>query len=139
RTLLALAAPALLPWRMPWLRHGRWVFPVGIALVGMLLAGPALWRAPPAAMACAAVALTVFSGSWGSLGLPGFPFLPDRLLLAGALLALLLPTRAATPAPRVCVRGVHVLLLVSGVCSSLSASTAALLAPPTGPAGLVDL
>jgi putative inorganic carbon (HCO3(-)) transporter len=136
--LLGLAGLGLLHWRMPWLLHGRWLFAVGIALVAMLLAATALWRAPPATMACAAVALTIFSGSWGSLGLPGFPFLPDRLLLTGAVLALLLRTPAAAPAPRMRLRGVHLLLLVTVVYACLSAAAAGTLATQAGAFDLLD-
>ncbi|MGI8622132.1 MAG: O-antigen ligase family protein [Solirubrobacteraceae bacterium] len=50
----------------------------------------------------AAVVLAVFAGNWEHLGLPGFPFLPDRLLLIASLGAVLLgaPSAAGRPAFR---------------------------------------
>lgn len=129
-----------LPWRVPWY---LWIV-VGLALVAaihvrapkllrgedlllvvpglivLLLVAAILWELSPAVMACGAIALTLFSGSWTTIGLPGFPFVPDRLLLAGALLALLLKSPGSRGLPRVKVRGVHLLMLVTVLYAAAS-------------------
>jgi putative inorganic carbon (hco3(-)) transporter len=122
-----------LPWRVPWylwiavglvlvvalhvrapgLLRGDHLFVVIPGLAFVLLVGAILWELPPAVMACGAIALTLFSGNWTAMGLPGFPFVPDRVLLAGALLALLLRSPGTVGLPPIRVRGVHLLMLVT--------------------------
>jgi O-antigen ligase len=122
-----------IPWRVPWymwlaagvavlagielkaphLLRGDTLFLVVPGVVLLLLMAAIMWELPPAAMVCAALALTVFSGNWTTLGLPGFPFVPDRILLVGALLAIVLKSPGAAGLPRVRIRGVHVLMLVT--------------------------
>jgi O-antigen ligase len=133
---LAGGAAWLLHSRTPWLLHGHYLFLVGIALVALLLVLAALWELPPAATMCAAIVLTIFSGSWEAMGLPGFPFLPDRLLLVGALLALWLRSPGAAGLPRVRVRGVHLLLAFTVLYACGSAAAAGTL---TTKAGIFDL
>jgi O-antigen ligase len=103
------ALAALLAVR-PALAHGP---DLGITAVGVLilvLAVAVLWELPPAVMGCGAIALSVFSGNWSKIGLPGFPFLPDRLLLVGMLVAVVLRSPGAKGLPHVRVRGVHLLM-----------------------------
>lgn len=122
-----------LPWRVPWylwvafalallvvvrvrhpsVLHGAALFAILAGLVLLVLVGAILWELPPAVMFCGAIALTLFSGNWHYLGLPGFPFVPDRLLLVTGLLALLLRSPGAADLPRLKVRPVHLLLLVT--------------------------
>jgi len=117
---LGLAALLLIHRGSPWLLRGRSIFVVLVALGAVLLVIAALWELPPAAMMCGALALTIFSGSWENLGLPGFPFLPDRILLVGALLAVLLRAPGASTVPRLRLRGVHLLLGLDGaLCDGL--------------------
>jgi putative inorganic carbon (hco3(-)) transporter len=123
---------------MPWLLHGRWLFLVAIGLLALLLVAAALWEVPPAAMMCGAVALTIFSGSWEDLGLPGFPFLPDRILLVGALLALALGSPGARGRPRLQVRGVHLLLALTVLYATASAVAAGTLGTKAGVFDLLD-
>src|SRR5438270_1840018 len=92
--------------RAPQLLRGEALFIVLPGVVLLLLVGAILWELPPAVMLCAALALTIFSGNWTALGLPGFPFVPDRILVAGALLALLLRSPGAATLPPVRLRGV---------------------------------
>jgi len=120
-----------IPWRVPWymwlaagaavlagihvrapqLLHGETLFVVIPGLVLVLLVAAIMWELPPAAMVCGALALTLFSGNWTTLGFPGFPFVPDRILLVAALLAVVLKSPGAVGLPRVRVRGVHFLML----------------------------
>jgi putative inorganic carbon (hco3(-)) transporter len=126
-----MATDRRLPWRVPWY---IWLA-VGLAIVAaihvrdphllqgkdlalavpgvavLLLIAAILWELPPAVMACGAIALTVFSGNWSTMGLPGFPLVPDRLLIAGVVIALLLKSPGAVGTPRLHVRGIHVLML----------------------------
>lgn len=123
---IGLAALAALHERAPWLLHGHWLFVTGTGLVAVLALAAALWELPVAGIMCAGLALTIFSGSWGSMGLPGFPFLPDRILIVFALVALVLhaPGAAGLPKPRV--RDVHVLLAATVlyvIASAVAAGT----------------
>jgi len=70
--------------------------------------------------------------------LPGFPFLPDRILLVGALLALLLRAPGAAALPRVRVRGVHLLLALTVIYATGSAAVAGTLATKAGVFDLLD-
>lgn len=122
-----------IPWRVPWymwlaagvavlagvdlkaphLLHGDTLFMLVPGVVLLLVVAAIMWELPPAAMVCAALALTLFSGNWTALGLPGFPFVPDRILLVAALLAIVLKSPGAVELPRVRIRGVHLLMLVT--------------------------
>lgn len=147
-----------LPWRVPWylwvgaggavlgllhlrapdLLHGESLFIVVPALVLLLLAAAILWELPPAVMLCGAIALTVFSGNWNQLGLPGFPFVPDRILVVGALLALLLRSPGAAGLPHLRVRSVHLLLLATLVYATASAVLAGTLGSQPSIFALID-
>jgi O-antigen ligase len=122
----------------PFLLHGHWAFFLAILLVALVLLVAALWELPVAGTMCAAIALTIFSGSWGSLGLPGFPFVPDRILLMVALLALALRAPAAAGLPRLRVRGVHLLLALTVMYATASAAAAGTLGTEAGVFDLLD-
>lgn len=73
----------------------------------------------------AAIALTVFSGNWRELGLPGL-ISPDRLLLIAAFVVLLAQDPARGQRPYVRLTPTHVVLLVAAafaVCSAIAAGT----------------
>ncbi len=108
----AAAAVAALGSRHPALLHSSSVAFVAVGAIAVALAAAALWELPPAAMSCGAIVLTIFSGNWSQLRLPGFPFLPDRILLVGVLLALALRSPGSTGLPRLRVRAIHLLLAV---------------------------
>lgn len=82
----------------------------GVVLIG---AGYVIWSIDPAWTISAALALTVFSGSWQYLGLPGFPFLPDRMLLGAGIAALLIRAPGARDRPVFQRRAVHWLLALA--------------------------
>ena len=109
----AVAVLAGIHQRAPQLLHGETLLLVVPGLVLVLLVAAIMWELPPAAMVCGALALTLFSGNWTTLGFPGFPFVPDRILLVAALLALILKSPGAVDLPRVRIRGVHLLMLVT--------------------------
>jgi O-antigen ligase len=106
----ALAAIIALGLRHPALIHSSSVAFMVVGGVAVALVAATLWELPPAAMACGAVVLSVFSGNWNQLGLPGFPFLPDRILLVGALLALALRSPGSAGLPRIRVGALQLLL-----------------------------
>jgi O-antigen ligase len=80
---------------------------LAVAVVGILVLRR-LWQLPPAVAMCAAIALTVFSGGWAQMGLPGAPL--NRLLVAFAILQILLRAPGAAEMPRIQLRNVHLLL-----------------------------
>jgi O-antigen ligase len=123
---------------LPWLFQGYWLFVVAVALAALTLLAAALWQLPPATMMCAAIALTIFSSSWRNMGLPGFPFVPDRILLIGVLLALLLRAPGTARLPKLRVTGVHLLLALTVAYASASAAAAGTLGTNAGAFGLLD-
>src|SRR5262249_19245041 len=82
---------------------GRLLLPV-LVLAAAVLAVRRLWSIHPAPTLCAAIALGVFSGQWGELGLGGLPL--DRLLLAIVVLQFLLRAPGVAHAPRLRARNV---------------------------------
>ncbi len=135
-----------IPWRVPWylwvvvavvvligihlkaphLLHGETLFLVIPGVVLVMLVAAILWELPPAAMVCAGLTLTLFSGNWTTLGFPGFPFVPDRILIVAAALALALKSPGAVELPRVRIRPVHLLmacLVLYAVASGVLAGT----------------
>jgi putative inorganic carbon (hco3(-)) transporter len=135
---LGLAVLAGIHLRAPQLLRGQSLYLVIPALILLVLVAATLWELPPAIMFCGAIALTVFSGHWSSLGLPGFPFVPDRILLVGAVLALLLRSPGASQLPRLQVRGVHILLLVTVLYATASAVLAGTLGSQLSVFALLD-
>jgi O-antigen ligase len=159
RTRIALAAAGHgCPWRVPWylwvlgglaslaaiharkpeLLHGQSLVYVLLGLVFVLLVAAILWELPPAVMMCGALVLTVFSGHWSSLGLPGFPFLPDRILLVGALVALLLRSPGTAGLPQIRLKGVHLLMIVTVLYATASAVLAGTLSNQSAVFDLLD-
>ncbi|MGH2854665.1 MAG: O-antigen ligase family protein [Solirubrobacteraceae bacterium] len=97
---------------------------VCLLVIAGVLAARKLWELPPAAAACAAVALTIFSGGWARIGLGGLPF--DRLLLVIVALSFFLraPGLAHTPRPQI--KGIHLLLgltIMYVIASAVAAGT----------------
>lgn len=125
--------------RAAWLLHGNAAFSTVLVIIALLAVVATLWERPPAVMMCGAIVLTLFSGNWETLGLPGFPFLPDRMLVVGVLLALLLRAPGARDVPRPTMRPVHVLLLVTILYATLSAASAGTLSTKSGAFSLLDL
>ncbi len=137
-TLAGVGVLAAIHLRHPSLLHGSKAGFVIPGVVLALLVGAILWELPPAVMMCAAIALTIFSGNWGTLDLPGFPFVPDRILLVGALLAVLLRSPGAAHVPRARVTAVHILMLVTVVYAAASAVLDGMIGTNFGLLGILD-
>jgi O-antigen ligase len=135
--LLGLAALGALQRLDPSRLHGRWAL-ITPALVALgVLALRRLWQLPPAATTCAALALTIFSGAWGQIGLGGLPI--DRLLLAIVLLQLFLLAPGVAQIPRAQIRTVHLLMGLTAIYATGSALAAGTLGSETGVLSLIDL
>jgi putative inorganic carbon (HCO3(-)) transporter len=73
-----------------------------------------VWISEPAYTLSAAVALSLLGGNWSFVGWPsGLPITPDRLLFVGGLAAVILRFPGARGLPRLKVRPVHWLLLIT--------------------------
>ena len=102
------------------------IFAVAALLAAALAAGFLLWQVDPAYALCAGIGLSVFAGNWHALGLPGFPFVPDRLAFALVVAMVVLRAPAARGRPRFVLRPEHLLLVLVvayAVCSALIAGT----------------
>jgi O-antigen ligase len=134
----ALAAIVALGVRHSALIHSSSAALVVVGGVAVALVAATLWELPPAAMGCGAIVLSIFSGNWSQLGLPGFPFLPDRILLVGALIALALRSPGSADLPRVRVRALHLLLAVLVIYAFGSGLTDGAFASRNGVFDLLD-
>jgi hypothetical protein len=97
------------------------------AVAAVTLASMAIvvWRVAPAYTLSAALFLSPFAGNWPELGVPG-PLSPDRLLLAGGILAVLLRAPPIADRPRLRLSAAHWALGLAalyGVLSALVAGT----------------
>jgi putative inorganic carbon (HCO3(-)) transporter len=88
-----------------------------VATVSMVIV---VWRIDPAYTLSASIFLTPFAGNWPQLGVPG-PLSPDRLLLAGGIVAVLLRAPPVADRPRLQISGVHWLLALAVVYAFTSA------------------
>jgi putative inorganic carbon (hco3(-)) transporter len=109
--------------------------PIGIALG--LLAIRWLWRKPPALTLSLAIALSIFSGSWGALGLSGLPL--NRLLVALAFLEVLAGSPGAAGLPAIRLRGLHLLMLAAVAYAAVSAVASSTLGSSESVFELVDV
>ena len=97
----------------------------GVLLTMLVAAAYVLWQTDPAWLICAALAGTMFSGNWQYMGIPG-ALAPDRLILVGAIAAVLLRAPPIADRPPLRVRPVHwvmVVLILYAVGSALAAGT----------------
>lgn len=134
---LGVAIVAVIDWRVPRLLHGHMLVVSIVLIAALLYALQRLWELPPAVMMCMGLALSVFSGSWGVLGMPS-SVLPDRLLLLGALLALMLRSPGSAGRPRIEVRNVHLLLALTTLYALASAAAVGTLGSKEGVFDLLD-
>jgi putative inorganic carbon (HCO3(-)) transporter len=136
--LVALLTLTVIHERAGWLLGGHWLVVSLCTMIIVLYAAWWLWRLPPAVMLSAALVLSIFSGSWGNLGFPGFPFLPDRLLIVALLAAVILRSPGAAGLPRVRFRAVHLLLLLLCFYALVSAAGAGSIGTRGGAFDLLD-
>jgi putative inorganic carbon (hco3(-)) transporter len=135
--LLAVAALGAVQRLDPSRLQGRWILITpALVFVGVLTLRR-LWQLPPAATACAALALTIFSGAWGQIGLGGLPI--DRLLLVIVVLQLFLLAPGVAQIPRAQIRSVHLLMALTAIYATGSALAAGTLGSETGLLSLIDL
>jgi hypothetical protein len=123
-TAVGFIALALTYEAKPGLLHGRMLVLAPIAVCAGVLVLRWLWHRPPAVAMCAAIALSIFSGAWGQIGLGGVPL--DRLLLLVVLMQFLLRAPGVATAPRPQVRNVHLLMgamVLYAVASAAAAQT----------------
>jgi putative inorganic carbon (HCO3(-)) transporter len=100
------------------------VFEYACGAVVLIGAAYVIWSIDPAWTISAALVLTVFSGNWQAIGLPGFPFLPDRLLLGAGIVALLIRAPGAIARPVFQRRAVHWLLAFTAAYAIIDAFVA---------------
>lgn len=96
-----------------------------------------LWLSPPAITLSLAIALSIFSGSWSQLGIPGLPL--NRLLVALALAQVLLRAPGSASLPPIRFRSIHFLMLVAIIYVIASAAVSATLTSTDGIFELVDV
>jgi O-antigen ligase len=108
-----------------------------VAAVVGILALRKLWQLPPAISLCTAIALTVFSGGWSQMGLPGAPL--NRLLVAFAILQILLRAPGAAEMPRIQIRNVHLLMGLTVLYALGSAAASGALGSKDGFLQLFDV
>ena len=107
-----------------------------VVVVGILVLRK-LWQLPPALSMCAAIALTVFSGGWSQMGLPGAPL--NRLLIAFVILQILLRAPGTIGMPQIQIRNVHLLMGLTVLYALGSAAASGALASKSGFLQLFDV
>ncbi len=136
---LAVAAGAALlvgaPSALPVSRTTLGVLAVVAAIA--ISAGYVVWHARPEHVFSAALVASLFSGSWGQFGLPG-SFAPDRLLLVGVALSVVLRSPRATDRPRFRLGSVHMLLIAVSLYVIGSAAWAGTIGESSAVFRLVD-
>ncbi len=85
------------------------LFALAAIAVTLPAAAYAAWNTRPATLLTAGIGLTVFSGHWGSFGLPEL-VAPDRLLIAAGVVTLLARAPQSRDRPAIQLRPVHWLL-----------------------------
>ena len=117
---LALAATLALAAHVHGSRPDQ-LFEYACAAVVLIAAAYLVWNVDPAWTISAALVLTVFAGNWQSMGLPGFPFLPDRLLLAAGIVMLLIRAPGARDRPTFQRRAIHWVLALAAAYATIDA------------------
>lgn len=127
----------LLIWKLqPQKLEGHWQLATPI-LIGLgVLALRYLWEQPPAVTMCGAIALSIFSGAWGQMGLGNLPI--NRLLALLAILQCLLRAPGTVGMPRLQLRNVHLLMALTLLYAIGSAAAAGTLGGEKGFLGLWD-
>jgi O-antigen ligase len=85
-----------------------------LAVITVVSMAVVIWWIDPAYTLSAAMLLTPFAGNWPRLGVPG-PLSPDRLLLAGGILALLLRAPPVRHRPKLQISAIHWVLAVAAL------------------------
>jgi O-antigen ligase len=134
--LLGLLALAALHRVSPERFEGKWLLLTPVVVAGGVLLLWRLWEAPPAVTLCAAIALRIFSGAWGEIGLGGLPL--DRLMILFALAQVFLRSPGAEGLPPLRLRNVHLLMAAMLLYLVVSAAVAGTLSNAFSVQALVD-
>ncbi|MGH2869341.1 MAG: O-antigen ligase family protein [Solirubrobacteraceae bacterium] len=113
--------------------HSATLFVALAASVAVVSAGYVLLQLPTVYTLGSGLVLSIFSGNWQSLGLPG---IPDRFLLLAAIGLLL--AREREQLARFRLTAAHVLLLITVVYATVSAAAGGLLGTRTTTFTLID-
>ena len=108
--VLGVASLALLPAATADLASS--LYPAAMALVVAVALAVVVWLLDPAYTLSAAIFLTPLAGNWQQLGVPG-ALSPDRLLFAGAIVAVLMRAPPVADRPRLRISGAHWLLALA--------------------------
>ncbi len=100
--------------------RGTTAFLPAVAAAATVSMALVVWRIDPAYTLSAAIFLTPFAGNWPQLGIPG-PLSPDRLLLGGAIAAVLLRAPPVSQRPRLQITGAHWVLALAALYAVASA------------------
>lgn len=131
--LLALLAV----WKLqPAKLEGHWELATPILVALGVLALRYLWEQPPAVTMCGAIALSIFSGAWGQMGLGNIPL--NRLLALFVVLQCLLRAPGTATMPRLQLRNVHLLMALTLLYAIGSAAAAGTLSGEKGFLGIWD-
>jgi putative inorganic carbon (hco3(-)) transporter len=134
--LLGLAVLGFVHGAAPQLLHGAWLVITPLIVFAGVLAARKLSELPPAVLMCGAIVLTIFSGGWSMMGLGSLPV--DRLAIIGVLLAVFLCVPGVARTPRLQLRNVHLLMLVTILYVVGSAAVAGTLTGEVGGLVLLD-
>jgi putative inorganic carbon (hco3(-)) transporter len=93
------------------------------ALVAAIALAALVWLIDPAYTLSAAIFLTPLAGNWEQLGVPG-AVSPDRLLFAGAILAVLMRAPPVAQRPPLRITGAHWVLGLAAAYAIVSATVA---------------
>jgi putative inorganic carbon (hco3(-)) transporter len=127
----------LLVWKLqPAKLEGHWALATPVAVALGVVALRYLWEQPPAVTMCAALALSIFSGAWGQMGLGNIPL--NRLFALFVVAQCLLRAPGTATMPRLQLRGVHLLMGLTLLYAIGSAAAAGTLGSEKGFLGLWD-
>ena len=90
------------------------LYPPAVALAAAVALAVVVWLLDPAYTLSAAIFLTPLAGNWQQLGVPG-ALSPDRLLFAGAIVAVLMRAPPVADRPRLQISGAHWLLALAAI------------------------
>ncbi|MET0558990.1 MAG: O-antigen ligase family protein [Solirubrobacterales bacterium] len=124
-------------WKLqPAKLEGHWQLATPILIAFGVLALRYLWEQPPAVTMCGAVALSVFSGAWGQIGLGNIPL--NRVLALLVVCQCLLRAPGTVGMPRLQLRSIHLLMALTLLYAIGSAAAAGTLGGEKGFLGLWD-
>jgi putative inorganic carbon (hco3(-)) transporter len=134
--LVGIAMLAIVAKAKPSRLTGHWLVITPLLLVAVLLIVRRLWELHPAIPMCGALVLTIFSGGWSRMGLGGFPV--DRVLLIIAVAAFFLRAPGVARLPRVKLKNIHFLLVLTLLYVLTSAAVSGTLTSEVSLLGLFD-